>query len=310
MNMRTMILGASVIMFALATVLFGATATSAQGNYGGQQPAPTLNQGGQNSNQSQSQGQTQDQSKGQTQGQGQGQGQAGPNGQGRGRGPTIDPAEEADIKAFNAATDPDAKIKAAEDFEAKYPNSRYLEGVQGTLVTLYYDKQDWTKFYGEADKALVKDPDNVPVLTLVGWVIPRVYKADDPTEPGKLEQSEKDEKHALDLISTMQKPPALTDDQFNQAKASAAAQAHSGLGMTYFRRNDFQGSAKELETATTESPDVDPTDLFILGVDYQKLGQNSDAATAFNKCGQMPGQLQDQCKQRATAVQGATPGGR
>jgi tetratricopeptide (TPR) repeat protein len=275
----------SVGTFALvaAVALFGATTMYAQNNG---QPAPSLQGQGQQGGNTAPQGKN-------------GQGQA------QGRGPAIDPAEEAAIKNFNAATTDDAKIQAGEDFEQKFPNSRYLGGVQGTLVTLYYNKQDWTKFYGEADKALAKDPDNVPVLTLVGWVIPRVYNASDPAEPGKLDQSEKDEKHAIDLISTMQKPPALTDDQFNEAKASAASQAHSGLGMTYFRKNDYQDSSKELESATAETSDVDPADLYILGIDYQKLNRNSDAAAAFGKCAAIPGGLQDTCKKSASALQGS-----
>jgi len=268
-----------------AVALFGATALYAQNNG---QAAPSL------------QGQGQGQQGGNT-----AQGKNGQQGQAQGRGPAIDPAEEAGIKAFNAATTDDAKIQAGEDFEQKFPNSRYVGAVQGTLVTLYYNKQDWTKFYGEADKALAKDPDNVPVLTLVGWVIPRVYNANDPTEPQKLDQSEKDEKHALELLAGMPKPAALTDDQFNQAKASAASQAHSGLGMTYFRKNDYQNSSKELESATTETSDVDPTDLFILGIDYQKLNRNSDAAAAFGKCAAIPGQLQDNCKKSASSLQGS-----
>jgi tetratricopeptide (TPR) repeat protein len=275
MKISTMSRGIAIVALAMATGVFGAAAMQAQGTQ-----APANN----------------------------GQGQAGANGQqgqGRGRGPAIDPAEENAFKAFGTAASDDAKITAGEDFEQKYPNSRYVETVQATLVNLYYNKQAWDKFYPEADKVLAKDPDNVPVLTLVGWVIPRVYKADDPTEPAKLDQSEKDEKHALELISTMTKPAGLTDDQFNQAKASAASQAHSGLGMTYFRKNDFEDSAKELDSATGETSEVDPADLYVLGVDYQKLNRNSDAVAAYNKCSQIPGGLQDRCKQSATALQGS-----
>jgi tetratricopeptide (TPR) repeat protein len=281
MKINTITRGIAIVALALATGLFGAAAIQAQG---GQAPSNNQGQGGANGQQGQ--------------------------GQGRGRGPAIDPAEENGYKAFNAAASDDAKITAGEDFEQKFPNSRYLETVQATLVNLYYNKQAWDKFYPEADKVLAKDPDNVPVLTLVGWVIPRVYKADDPSGPAKLDQAEKEEKHALELIPAMTKPAGLTDDQFNEAKASAASQAHSGLGMTYFRKNDFEDSAKELDTATSETTDVDPADLYILGVDYQKLNRNSDALAAYNKCSQIAGGLQDRCKQSATALQGSalTPG--
>jgi hypothetical protein len=227
-------------------------------------------------------------------------------GQGRGgRGPQMDPAEEAGIKAFNAASDADGKIQAGKDFETKFPNSRYSEAVESTLVTLYYQKQDWPNFYDEARKTLVKDPDNVPILTMVGWVIPRTYTPSDPGEAAKLDESEKDEKHALELIAGMQKPAQLSDEQFNQAKASAASEAHSGLGMTYFRKNDFKDSATELEASTGESSDVDPSDLYILGVDYQKLNRNSDAAQVFTKCANIPGDMQDKCKQSAASLAGS-----
>src|SRR5579872_1654200 len=138
MKTSTMAKGIAIVALAMATGLFGAAAIQAQGGQ-----APSSNQG-----------------------QGGGQGAAnGQQGQGRGRGPTIDPAEENAYKAFNAAASDDAKITAGEDFEQKYPSSRYVEVVQATLVNLYYNKQAWDKFYPEADKVLAKDPDNVPVLT-------------------------------------------------------------------------------------------------------------------------------------------------
>lgn len=226
--------------------------------------------------------------------------------QGRGgRGPAIDPAEDAAIKAFNAAgSDSAAQIKAGQDFESKFPNSRYAEPVQSTLAVLYYNVGDYPNFYTEAEKVLAKDPDSVPMLTLEGWIIPRDYKADDPAQPAKLDKAEQYEKHALDLIARMQKPARLSDDQFNQAKAAAASQAHSGLGMTYFRKNDFENSATELESAGTTSADMDPADLYILGVDYQKLQKNAEAAAAYSKCAQIQGALQDRCKQSAEALTG------
>lgn len=274
-----------VAILALAAAgTFAATAIQAEDSG---QAAPSLKEG-------QAQGQSQNQSQGQ---------QGAKNAQGR--GPTIDPAEEAGIKVFNAAATNDAKIQAGEDFEQKFPSSHYLEPVQGTLVMLYYNKQDWAKFYAESDKVLALDPNNVPVLTIVGWVIPRVYNAGDPEEPAKLDKAEQAEKHALELMPAMQKPAGLTDDQFNQLKASDASQAHSGLGLTYFRKNDFQNSSKELEAATGESADPDPTDFYILGIDYQKLNRNTDAAAAFGKCAAIPGSLQDTCKKAASTLQGS-----
>jgi tetratricopeptide (TPR) repeat protein len=237
---------------------------------------------------------------------------------GRGVGPqqggsVVDRAEEeAAYKAFNKEGDPDAKIEFGEAFDRAYPTSGYQKSVDSVLVTLYYNKEDWPKFYDTGHKLIAEDPDNVPILELVGWVIPRQYNAADPGEPAKLDESEKYEKHALDLIAAMKKPRAVTKDQFNNAQDSLAWRAHGGLGMTYFRRKDFANSVKELEIAVTEeSPETDPVDLYILGVDLQNLNRVSEAADAFEKCSEIPGKLQDRCKQTADsmmkAVRNASP---
>lgn len=233
---------------------------------------------------------------------------------GRGVGPqqgnsVVDRAEEeAAYKAFNDEGDPDAKIEFGEAFDRAYPTSGYQKAVDSVLVTLYYNKEDWPKFYDTGHKLIAEDPDNVPILELVGWVIPRQYNAADPGEPAKLDESEKYEKHALGLIAEMKKPRAVTKDQFNNAQASLAWRAHGGLGMTYFRRKDFANSVKELEIAVTEeSPETDPVDLYVLGIDLQNLNRSSEAVDAFEKCSQIPGKLQDRCKQIADSTMKAVP---
>ena len=277
-------LSAGSLAILVGLFLAGTTATPAFGQMAPSNGNPDQAQGGQGQG-----GKAQD-----------GQGQAAGRG---GRSPAMDPAEENALKDFNAATDVDAKIQAGEDFDRKFPSSPYAQAIDSTLITLYYQKQDWPKFYATADRVLAKNPDNAPILAQVGWVIPHIYNTDDPNGPAKLDQSEKYEKHALELIAGMTKPAQVTDDQFDQAKAELASMAHSGLGLTYYRRNNFANSAKELEIATTESSEIDPSDLYVLGVDYQKLDRNTDASQAFTKCGQMQGDLQSQCQKSAAALQ-------
>src|SRR5690349_5006783 len=312
MLFRNRLLMLTVALLLAMAATFGLPSAQAQES---SQPAPTLKQrpqppasGTQGTDGGPSKGQA---GQGQTPAQNQAQGQApgqGDQSQGApGRGPTIDPAEAAAVQAFNAAQGVDAKIAAGEAFDQNFPNSRYQEAVDSMLVTLYYQKSDWAKFYAASEKELARDPDNVPILTLVGWVIPRSYNAEDPGQPAKLDLSEKYEKHALELIPQMKKPPQLTDEQFNQAKASAAAEAHSGLGMTYYRRNNFAESAKELEAAVSESGNPDPADLYILGIDLKNLKRDSEAADAFGKCAQIPGDMQARCKAASTAPP-STPG--
>ena len=218
----------------------------------------------------------------------------------------VDKKEEDAYKTYHNAGPGDAKTQLGEEFDQKFPSSRYDETVESELVTAYYNKQDWQKFYAMADKVTTKNPDNVTVLTLVGWVIPRIYDPNDPQSAARLDQSERYEKHALDLMQTLTKPAQVSAADFQLAKERGAAQAHSGLGMTFFRRQDFEDSARELALAVQAS-DPDPTDLYVLGTDLQNLNRNAEAADAFAKCSQLPGTLQDRCKTQADAAKKAAP---
>jgi tetratricopeptide (TPR) repeat protein len=221
--------------------------------------------------------------------------------------PKINPKEEADYKAFAAVAPSDVakKIQLGQQFLQNYPGTRYEESVENQLVDAYYTKQDWDNFYSLSDKVIEKDPDDVDALTVVGWVIPHLYNADDPNKDKKLSKAEAYEKHALELLANLQKPPNLTDQQFTEAKEQKTIEAHSGLGLVYFRQQDFDNATKELQQATVNNPMPDATDLYVLGASLQQSNRNPEAADAFNKCGQIPGVLQDRCKQSAATAKSA-----
>lgn len=216
----------------------------------------------------------------------------------------VDPQEEAAYKAFYDTNpqDADTRIKLGEAFVVKYPMSHYDESVYAGLAHAYYAKQDWKNFYASGDRALALNPDDPSVLVITGWVIPHSLNSNDPNASQDLDKAEKYERHAIEVIGAMAKPANMSDDQFSQTKAMLLSQAHSGLGLVYFRRQQFENSVKELQQATQGSASPDPTDLFVLGIDLQSLNRYGEAADAFNRCGQIPSTLQDRCKQSADAA--------
>jgi len=213
-----------------------------------------------------------------------------------------DPREEAAYQAFHKASeqDPDKKIKLGDTFLAKYPKSRYSAAVYEELCQTYYDKKDLPAFYTFSDKGLSLYPDDVHLLALTGWVIPRAFTPDEPGADQKLDKAESEARHALDVISKLEKPATLPDNQFAQYKTGESAIAHSGLGLIYFRREKYDESAKELQLAIPGEAIPDQTDLFILGADFQNTSRFKEAADAFNRCAQIAGGMQDRCKQYAT----------
>ena len=218
--------------------------------------------------------------------------------------PKVDPQEEVAYKAFynTKSQDADTRIQLGQAFVQKYPTSHYNESVYAGLTQAFYMKQDWKDFYASSDKALTLNPDDIPVLVTVGWVIPHALNPNDPDASANLDKAERYEKHAIELVGTMVKPASMTDDQFAQSKTSLLSQAHSGLGLVYFRRQDSDDSVKELQQATQSAANPDPTDYFVLGLGLQSLSRYAEAADAFNRCGQIPGALQDRCKQSADAA--------
>lgn len=216
--------------------------------------------------------------------------------------PKVDPEEEKAYKAFYDAStsqQADARINLGEDFVAKYPHSKYTEQVYARLMQDYLDKGETDKVHDASEKALALNPDDVTVLVIEGWVIPHNYNPEDPNAEKRLAQAEAYEKHALDLISKLTKPANLTDEQFAKAKDSALSQAHSGLGLIYFRRQDFANSVTELQAGEKIAATPDSADFYVMGVDLQNLKRFSEAADAYQKCAQIPGGLADRCKQRA-----------
>lgn len=212
----------------------------------------------------------------------------------------VDPEEQAAYKAFYE-TKPEASdqiIKLGEQFLQKYPNSVYSEAVYSHLVEAYSDKQDTNKMYAAADKALALNPKDVHVLVLVGWVIPHFYDPNDMDADRRLDKAESYEKQALEILPTMPKPDGVTDEQFAKSKATAESQAHSALGLIYFRRQDFAKSVSEMQRSVQGQANPDPVDLFVMGIGQFQLKQYSDAADSFKKCSQSPGTMQDRCKSK------------
>jgi tetratricopeptide (TPR) repeat protein len=212
-----------------------------------------------------------------------------------------DPKEEAAYQAFHKASenDGDKKIHLGLAFLAKYPGDRYSAAVYEELSQTYYEKKDLPGFYTYSEKGLALFPDDVHLLALSGWVIPRVFDSHQADADKKLDEAEVYEKHALDVMDKMAKPTGLPDDRFAQYKTDEGAIVHSGLGLIYFRREQYETSANELETATKNEATPDPTDFYILGADLDNLGRYKEAADAFNRCAQITGAVQDNCKKYA-----------
>jgi len=223
------------------------------------------------------------------------------------QGGAQDPHEVNAYKAFYQANEPAKKIELGNSFLQKYPKSALDEPVDVGLLNIYYAQQDWKDVYASADRSLALKPDDLYVLTTVGWIIPHVSQPGDADADQLLDKAETYAKHAIEIMPAMSKPSYMNDAQFAEFKTQAAIQAHSALGLVDFRRGDYANSAKELQQSSPSAANPDATDLYVLGIDFQNLNRFADAADVYGRCGQIAGPLQDRCKQSADTAKKQMP---
>lgn len=212
--------------------------------------------------------------------------------------PPVDKAEEDAYKTlFETKGNAERKIQLGEDFLKKFPQSRYVENVYSQLTAAYLAAGQVDKMFATGEKAIELRPDDVDVLSLLAWVMPRRIGASTLDADQKLDKAGKYGKQAITLLVALPKPAMLTDEDFTKAKNEKLSMCHSGLGVMYFHRQRYADSAAELEQATKLSTTPDPTDYYVLGLAYMNTRRYGDAAGAFGQCAAAPSPLQDPCKQ-------------
>jgi tetratricopeptide (TPR) repeat protein len=208
------------------------------------------------------------------------------------------PEEEAASKAVQQATDPNKKIQLAEDFLQKYPQSRYRPTMYQTLVSGYFATQQVPKMLEAGEKEVEINPNDAPVLAVMGQALARTYNAKAPDAAKQLDKAEMYSKRAIEITPTLPKPENLTDEAFNNAKNDTLVMAHSGLGLVYIRRGKFSEAIPELEQSVKADthPEPDPVNYYLLGVADKQTSHFDAAAAAFSKCAAVQSALQAACK--------------
>jgi len=223
-------------------------------------------------------------------------------------GATVERDQSNAYQAFLKERDSAKKIEKGQEFLKRFPKSLLAEQVDAGLMDIYRMQADWKDEYAYADQALALNPKDVDVLATVGWTIPHVMNPNDPDAPDELAKAEKYAKQALEILAATRKPSDMSEAQFAAAKSKRASQAHSALGLVYFRQNNYDDSVKELQESLKGNPLQDQTAFYVLGVDFMKLNRFGEAADAFTGCSQLAGPLQAPCKQQAAAANDAKAG--
>jgi tetratricopeptide (TPR) repeat protein len=224
--------------------------------------------------------------------------------------PPASPEEEAASKEVQQAPDPNKRIQLAEGFLQKYPNSRYRPAMYQALVSGYFATQQVPKMLDAGEKEIELNPNDAPILAVMGQTLARTYKPSAPEAAKQLDKAELYSKRAIEVTPTLTKPENLTDEAFAKAKDDTLSMAHSGLGLVYIRRGKFSEAIPELEQSVKADthPEPDPVNYYLLGVADKQTSHFDAAAAAFSKCAAVQSSLQATCKSSADEAkkQGST----
>jgi tetratricopeptide (TPR) repeat protein len=209
-------------------------------------------------------------------------------------------ASKDELKAYKEVYDArsgDAAhmIEVGEAFLAKYPMSIYAGAVYSELASAYLNTNQAEKMVTAGAKAVEINPDNVDVLPLLAWAIPRRVTAQTPDAAQQLAKAQDYAKHGIQLLTTMPKPEEMDDAAFTKAKNEKLAMCHDGIGVAEVKTGKYDDAIAELNQSVELSATPDPVDFYLLGVANQLTSHFTDAISSFTKCS-TAGPLQAQCK--------------
>lgn len=212
--------------------------------------------------------------------------------------PAQNPAEVKAYKHFYdlPTTNAQGIISEGNDFLQKFPTSHYDGAVYSRMAEAYRQMGNDTKMFEMAEQAIKLNPNNVDMLSMMAYSIPRRIDPNDLDSSQKLQEAEDYAKRAIQLIPAMTKPANMTDDRFAAAKNAELSSCHSGLGLVYFYQHNIPGMITELETAVKINPTPDPTDQFLLGYAYAQAGRYADAVAPLTACSTAVSPIQSRCK--------------
>jgi tetratricopeptide (TPR) repeat protein len=210
------------------------------------------------------------------------------------------PEEEAAYKAFQAVpvTDIDKRLPMAEQFLQKYPESRYRGVMYQNLVSGYLAKQEVPKMLDAGEKEIALNPNDTPILGLMGQTLARTLNPKSPDALQQLNKAEQYSKRAIEVTPTLTKPADLSDEQFNNAKNNALEMAYSGLGLVYLQKGKYSDAIPVLEQSVKTDPHSapDPVNLYLLGLANEKASHFDAAVKAYTQCAAIQSTLQPNCK--------------
>jgi tetratricopeptide (TPR) repeat protein len=188
------------------------------------------------------------------------------------------------LKAWQAATNPDERIKAIENVLTNFADTEFKIILLQDAMHTEESKGDFAQvvFYGE--RLLEADPKNAYALVTLAGETARHTREFDLDKEEKLTKAEKYAKAALDASKNMPKPrPDITDAQWEDAKKDLQSQAYDALGQCAALRKKYDDAIADYKQSIAVEATPDPATWVRMGQAYLDAGKWDDAGDAFDK---------------------------
>jgi tetratricopeptide (TPR) repeat protein len=167
-------------------------------------------------------------------------------------------AEYDDFQAFVKEKDPQGRIKLIQAFIAKYPKSDFLANAYVAEMQTYVQmgSAHTSDAAAAADKALGADPNNLDALSYLSFTFPYTFKPESANASAELSKAGQNAQHGLEVLQNLQKPPGVTDEQFEAYVKPKTKRAvfNIALGFVAVQQKNYNQAIKSLEAAAQDEP--------------------------------------------------------
>lgn len=193
--------------------------------------------------------------------------------------------EAVGYKTLEEELDPDRRLRMADEFASRFPNSQLLPYVFAQAAEAYQQKRDLNRAVEYGEKSLKLDPDNILSLLLVAVTLPQPRMLQDKPELAtqRLAAAQEYANHALKLLDVLVKSANETDEQFQKRKSNLSSEAHTALATVYMQGDNLGKAAEEFNAAISQASNPNPQLYFRLGEVYENAGKKAEAIKAFSK---------------------------
>lgn len=193
--------------------------------------------------------------------------------------------ELAALRAWQAATDPDARLKAIENVLTNFADTEFKVYLLQDALQIEEHKNDYAQLVFYAERLLEADPKNAIALVTLAGETARHTREFDLDKEEKLAKVDKYAAAAIESAKAMPKPrPDISDAQWEEVKNGLQSQAYEAMGQAAALRKKYDDSIADYKQAISlQGKTIDPATLVRMGQTYEDAGKLDDAADAFDK---------------------------